>query len=219
MTEGSGSDGRGPLLGTAADVGRIGEAGLRAAAAVVEQVLGLSRQLTEVRFPAAKLGGPDGVAPDLGAATTGDRQRDLRTLRADAERLIELYGDWTRTLVDGLTALAEGGEQEAPDALLLGPVAPGSEATASLWLHTFEGPAAAPAVLHCTDLTSSSRAVLPGTAVSFDPPALSTSEAFTSLEIAVVLPVPAETTPGTYHGWLLAEGLPEITLAVQLVVA
>jgi hypothetical protein len=206
------------VLGTVADAARIGESGLRAATAVVEQVLLLSRQLTDVRIAAPTLGGPDSPPPEVEPSQPGDRRRDLRTLRADAERLIELYGDWTRALVDGVTALAEGRDEAPSDVLELGPVDGGTAATATIWLHTFEGPVAAPAALHCSDLVAHTRAVVPGGAITFEPPALDTSTPLESVEITVVAEVPAGTPPGAYRGWLLADGLAEVELAVRLVV-
>jgi hypothetical protein len=52
--------------------------------------------------------------------------------------------------------------------------------------------------------------------VSFDPPALDTAAVQTSHEITVRIGIPPGTPPGPYRGYLLAAGLPEVSLALRL---
>jgi hypothetical protein len=52
--------------------------------------------------------------------------------------------------------------------------------------------------------------------VSTAPPRLDTSEARTSTAVAVTVSVPDGVRPGTYHGHLLAEGLPEVVLPLVI---
>jgi hypothetical protein len=203
--EGNGANGR-PVT----DLGAIGQLGLQAASSVVEQILSLSRRITEVRFPVAPLHG-DAAEADSPPA---DPRRELRRLRADAERMIELYGDWTRSLLDGMTTLAEAPTAAAGDILVLGPVTPGEVVTATVWLHTFAGPMAAPAALHATVLTSHDGTTIPGEALTFDPPVIVTDEPDATVEVRVTFAAPAAAPAGTTHGWILARGLPEVALPV-----
>jgi hypothetical protein len=212
---------------SAADFGSdIGALGLRAAASIVDQMLSLSRQLTEVRFPLVPLdpealaqtdasgnGDGNGHAPP----PPGDRRQQMRQLRADAERLIELYADWTRALLDGAARLAD--VDRAPVELLVAKGSPGEPASATAWLHVLDGPPAPAARLHATDLASHDGTVVPGRLIAFDPPAATTSDRATSLEVTLTIAVPDGATPGTYHGHVLADGLPEVCLPLRLEVS
>jgi hypothetical protein len=197
--------------------GDVGQAGLRAAGAVVEQLLALSRRLTDVPMPISTF--------EPSPAGTAGPAQELRRLRADAERLIELYGDWTRALLDGFTELAEG--RGGTDRLVAGPVAAGTGATTTAWLHLLDGAGIPEAPLFATDLVAHDGVVLAGTAVSFDPSTLG-ARAHTSdtaapgertagpTEVRVTVTVPAGAAPGTYHGTVLATGLPEVHLALRV---
>ncbi len=199
-------------FGALRGVSEIGELGLRAAGAVIEQMLTLSRQLTESRFPVAPLEGMG----ETTAREPGDRRRDLRHLRADAERLIELYGEWTRTLLDSAATLADGGGPERTDVLVFAGAVAGEEATATAYLHVLEGPVAPDARLHAGVLVAHDGSTVPGVAVSFDPAAVDTSSPQRTDAVVVVVAVPEGTPAGVYHGHVLAEGLPEICLPLRL---
>ncbi len=234
----------------------IAAAGLASAAAAVERMLALGRAAASgIRLPlpvnseqalaawglGALVPEPDGAPPgdeatgvaDAGegagddAADPTERARPARRFRADAERLVEMYAEWTRMLVDGAASLAEQAVGVAPMAgpssgdsaaagLVLGPASAGATTTTSAWLHVLDGPAAAPAPLHATDLVAHDGSVVPGTAVACTPALLDTSVARSSTEVRVSAVVPAGTAPGTYHGHLLARGLPEVALALRL---
>jgi hypothetical protein len=185
--------------------GDVGQAGLRAAGAVVEQLLALSRRLAEVPMPISTFEPPAGAA-------AGPAQ-ELRRLRADAERLIELYGDWTRALLDGFTELAEG--RNGDGGLAAGPAAAGAVVTTTAWLHLLDGDGVPDAPLFATDLVAHDGTVIPAAAVTFDPPTLGPA-ATTPTEIRVCVVLPAGTGPGTYHGTVLATGLPEVHLALRV---
>lgn len=216
----------------------IGELGLRAASSVVEQMLRISQQLANVRWPVTLFGTPEDTEPDADPTTNGNgnanghrtngsaaglspatRAGDIRALRADADRLIELYGDWTRTLLDGMTTLAEGGIGEAPDIVELGPAASGTTVTAVAFLHLFEGTTPTAPVLHFTDLTAHHHGTIAAAHLravpaedADDPPGGG------RLTLSLVAAVPRGTTPGTYYGHLLVEDIPEVHLPVRLVV-
>ncbi|HJR24698.1 MAG TPA: hypothetical protein VJ804_04445, partial [Acidimicrobiales bacterium] len=56
----------------------------------------------------------------------------------------------------------------------------------------------------------------PGATVTCTPAALDTSAARTTSEVRVTVVVAKGTAPGSYHGHLLAQGLPEVVLPVRL---
>lgn len=200
----------------------IGEAGLAAAASVVEQVLAITRRTSEAwRLPFPTL------APPGGAGTSAEDQPpptavDPRRLRADAERLIDVYGEWTRVLLDAAVQVAEQAAAPAApaaDHLVLGPVAPGAVASTVAFLHTLDGPTTGTASLFVTALTGADGSVLEPAAVDLDPADLDTVTSRTTHEVTVTVRVPPTTGPGTYRGHLLAKGLEEVALPVQVVVA
>jgi hypothetical protein len=226
-------------------MGEIQRAGLEAAAAVVERILELGRHGTRMPYsfhlPAQPVDGKDseggprvtGTDPDDGAdAVTGvdaevDRAREVRRLRGDGERLLELWGEWMRVLFDAVADGAEAGVLErngaaahpADQLLLLGPVTPGDRASARAWLHVLDGPPAPPARLSATAFTAHDGAAIGAEAASFEPPSLDSFDLRSSHELVVTLAVPEGTRPGVYHGHVLATGLPEVSLAVRLEVA
>jgi hypothetical protein len=189
-----------------ADAPRVG---LEAAAAVLDRILALGRPGS----PGVPLIPWNGETAEPAATPAVDRRIQLRRARADAERVLDAYGDWARQLLDGVFGLAEGGD--GPEALALGPVASGAVATAELWLQAPPGRVTAPAALAMTDLTAHDGATVPAGAATFDPPALVSGDGAapaTRLRVAV----PSGTAPGAYHGHVLAHGLPEVALAVRL---
>jgi hypothetical protein len=168
----------------------------------------------------------DGATDPAGAAETAEeRGRQARRFRADAERFVELYADFARMLVDGAASLAEqaggipvtaNGHGPATDVLVLGPASAGATTTSSAWVHVLDGPASVAAPLHASDLVAHDGAVVKGRAVHCEPDHLDTSAARTTAEVRVAVKVPKGTAPGTYHGHLLATGLPEVVLALRL---
>ena len=196
-----------------ADVQR---AGLETAAAVVERMLELGRQSARAPFPlhlpAEAVGGENGDRDD--AAREGDRE--ARRLRADAERLLELWGESMRVLLDVVADAAEAGVDGAADRRSLGPVSPGARATGRAWLHVLDGPPAQPARLTATPFSAHDGAAIDAQAVSFEPPLLETFALRSSQEISLTVQVPEGSEPGVYHGHVLATGLPEVALAVRI---
>ena len=199
-----------------ADVQR---AGLETAAAVVERMLELGRQSARAPFPlhlpAEAVGGVNGDRDD--AAREGGRE--ARRLRADAERLLELWGESMRVLLDVVADAAEAGADGAggaADRLSLGPVSPGARATGRAWLHVLDGPPAQPARLTATPFSAHDGAAIDAQAASFEPPLLETFALRSSQEISLTVQVPEGSEPGVYHGHVLATGLPEVALAVRI---
>jgi hypothetical protein len=190
-----------------ADAPRVG---FEAAAAVIDRILSLGRpQATPL--PPISWDGTNGDA----LPPPGDRRVQLRRARADAERVLDAYGDWARQLLDAVFGLAEG---DGPgDVLVLGPVAAGQAVDADLWLHAPPGRLTVPAPLHATALTRDDGTTLDASTVSFDPPALlpTANGNGSGPATRVSLRVPDGTGPGTYHGHVLAAGVPEVALPLR----
>jgi hypothetical protein len=186
--------------------------GLEAAAAVVDRILAMGRP--GATFPGITWEG-EGAAP---AAPTKERRVELRRARADAERVLDAYGDWARQLLDAVFGLAEGGAP--PDALVLGPVAAGATVDADLWLHAPPGRVTAPARLWSTTLTAHDGATIPASSITFAPaivePGANGNGSAARPATRVALAVPADAAGGTYHGHVLAHGLPEVVLPVRV---
>ena len=117
-----------PAWASVADIGKLG---LDTAAAVVERLLTLTR-LTITKQPGGL------TIPLLPA--TGDGM-DARRVRAEAERLIDLYAEWTRSLVQAAVDAADP-DRPPGEKLSLGPAPPDSSTQAIIWLHVLDGPAA-----------------------------------------------------------------------------
>jgi hypothetical protein len=210
---------REPLDGLAGlrAIADIQRAGLETAAVVVERMLELGRQSARAPFPLHLPAEPvvDGDGPEAGR----DRGREARRLRADAERLLELWGESMRVLLDVAADAAETGVNEQNGAaahLTLGPVPSGESAGGRVWLHVLDGPPGSPARLTTTALTAHDGASIKAPAASFEPPLIDTFALRTSQEILVTVEVPEGTSPGVYHGHILATGLPEVGLAIRI---
>jgi hypothetical protein len=228
-------------LRTMADVQR---AGLEAAAAVVERILEVgrlgARPQSSFHLPARPVDGTDGngaappnaegadhgVDPGPGPDQEADRAREVRRLRADGERLLELWGEWMRVLLDAVVDGAEAGVAERDPGLhaddqplRLGPVKPGHPESGRAWVHILDGPPGPPARLRATVFTAHDGATVEGQAASFEPPMLDSFELQSSHEVVVTIAVPEGTRPGAYYGHILATGMPEVRLPVLLEVA
>jgi hypothetical protein len=196
--------------------------GLETAAAIVERMLELSRQSTRAPFPFHLPAEPVDGQNGEGADTAPDRGREVRRLRADAERVLELWGESMRVLFDVAADAAEAGvagQDGAGDRLLLGPVPPGAPAVGRAWLHVLDGPPGPPARLRATAFTAHDGAAIEAGAASFEPPMLDSFALRSSQEVLVTIEVPEATAPGLYHGHILASDLPEVSLAVSVQVA
>ena len=147
----------------------------------------------------------------------------MRRLRGDAERMLELWGEWMRLLLDAAAdsaevALATPGHGAA-DRLSLGPAKPGGSVSGRTWLHVLDGPPTAPARLTATALTAAQGSTIEPGAISFEPAVLDTFDLRSSQEIVVTVDVAEDTSPGLYHGHILATGLPELSLPVRIEVS
>jgi hypothetical protein len=85
-----------------------------------------------------------------------------------------------------------------------------------VWLHNGSGAAYSDVGLHCGDLRASDRTVLPAASVRFDP---SVVDLPARSSRGVVVSVDADVPSGTYRGVVLAAGVPDAWLPIEVVVA
>jgi hypothetical protein len=208
-------------------MGEVQRAGLEAAASVVERILELGRHGARMPYsfhlPAQPVEGADSNGTDAEAGDgADDRDREVRRLRADGERLLEWWGEWMRVLLDAAVDGAEAGvadrEAAKPEELplRLGPVKAGHSASGRAWVHILDGPPGPQARLRATALTAHDGGRIEAHAATFEPPMLDSFDLRSSHELGVAVAVPEGTRPGIYHGHILAMDLPEVSLAVRL---
>jgi hypothetical protein len=208
----------------------FGRMGIDAAADVIDRLLEFGRTGS---LRATPLGGRwsstswrDGAGSADPEDPAGESKREskaeqLRRLRADADRIVELSADVTRLLIDTTLGMAEDavGDRASAVAAVLGPVASGSSTHTTVWLHVLDGPSSGTARLHCSPLVHHTGAVLPPDVVTFAPGSVDTAFLRTSIRVEVTATVPDGTAPGLYHGVVQAIGLPEVALPLRVEVA
>jgi hypothetical protein len=183
-------------------VADISQLGVETAASVLQKLLSTTRDVTSLRVP---------LLPATADPT------EARQLRADAERFIDLYSDWTRSLLNGFVQATTRGASDYGELLVLGPVGAGGTAKGSAWLHVLDEPAAKGNLLG-TDLVAHHGNRIDQSSMTFNPPSLRAPAARTSYEVEIQVEVPAAVKSGPYHGHVLVEGLPEICLNLRVIV-
>jgi hypothetical protein len=118
-----------------------------------------------------------------------------------------------------LTRVPAGQSRSGPEALQLGQVAPGEQATALFWVHNTAATPVAEVRPHCGALRSHTGAELEPGIVRFDPPVLDPLPARSSCGIEVQVQLPSTAAPGTYATVILATNAPGWSLPVSLTVA
>ncbi|MBI5104641.1 MAG: hypothetical protein HZB46_06590 [Solirubrobacterales bacterium] len=190
--------------------GSPGESAARLFAQLMAEVAG--REVPRLRPDEALRALED--AGDRGLPAAGPQ------MRAAVARAIDLYADLFREtfsvyadLVD-LTATGRGGAAGAPVSMV---GARGGEARSPVWLHNQTASPLSDVALRVTDLAAHDGALVAGARGAFSPPVLDIP-AGASASATLALPLPAEATPGSYHGLVLASGLPSASVPVLLVV-
>jgi hypothetical protein len=178
----------------------ISQLGVETAASVVQKLLATTRDVTSLRVP-------------LLPATTNPTE--ARQLRADAERLIDLYSDWTRSLLDGFVQATTRRGTDDGGLLVLGPVGAGESATGTAWLHVLDEPGAEGTLLG-TDLVAHHGCRIDHRTITFNPRTLNASAARTSHEVKIQVEVPPVVKSGPYYGHVLVEGFPELCLNLRV---
>ena len=104
------------------------------------------------------------------------------------------------------------------DELRLPRVAPGGRASARVWLHNTTASTAVGLRPWCPGLASHAGASLPATAVTCAPARIDHLDPHASRELLVTVAVGEDASPGTYHGQLLVDGLPDVVFPLRVCV-
>jgi hypothetical protein len=167
---------------------------------------------------------------DAAASSTPGPTDDLVRLWVEVVRLgLDTFGQFLMPGGPGRPdSAAHGATLDVPTGASTGvvrvsdvPPAPPSDgdtdrAGAEVWLHNGSAADYSDVALHCGDLRASDGAVLPAASVRFDPSVVDLP-ARSSRGVAVS--VSADVPPGTYHGVVLATGLPDAWLPIEVVIA
>lgn len=163
-----------------------------------------------------------------GAAQASPRDETARgstggQVAGDVERLIEGWAALTKDTLRTMGALytqayagpasSRGGR---PVRLESGPET--GAPVEQLWLHNTTSDPVSAVRLHCGDLRSPTAASIPASGIEFSPAAVDRLEAGTSVPVQVTVAVPAGTPPGVYRGTVLATGLADVWLPLEVVV-
>jgi hypothetical protein len=210
-----------PGLDTAAAsrmVAEVQRLGLDTARMVIDRFSELAGQWPSAQWPptqwsSAGWGNGDSRPGGAGAPTAATPA----PLQADAERAVDAYLNVVRRLYDVVAGFAppigpRGDTGVEP--LRLPPASPSGTTSAYAWLHNSTPVPATALVLRAADLVDHQDHRISGAAVTFDPVAVSRLEPGASRQVLATLRVPVDAVPGTYHGLVLVEHLPELALHV-----
>ena len=103
-----------------------------------------------------------------------------------------------------------------PTGLRLPDVAPGGRVSAHLWLHNTTPSSASGIRPWCPGLTSHSGVALPSSTITCAPVRIDLLDPGASTDILVTAAVADEAPAGTYHGLVLADGLPDVVFPLCL---
>lgn len=190
-----------------------------AASGLFDQLIDEVRQRETPRLNVDELLGP--------LAADGDGPAALAQIRTSVMRAIDLYSDLlSETVAAYADALEQvlrpgGGPRPASPSRAGSPVAltgtPGAKATASIWLHNVTKAPLTGARLWMTSLVAHNGGTLDGIDCVFSPAVLDVEPA-SSASITLSVALPADVTPGAYHGLVLASGAPAASVPVVLTV-
>lgn len=216
----------------AADAARLAkdvqDLGFATARSIVERFVDLFAQFAGAGPPGAgtAAGGESagaGGGADARAAPfwLGGSDGSMRKLQADmvqaTDAYLSLMGQFSEAslrLFDTTRWWQPSGAEH--DDLLLPQVAPGGRASARVWLHNTTASTASGLRPWCPGLATHSAGTLPASAVTCQPERIDRLEAGASSEVLVTVAVPDGAAPGTYHGQLLVEGLPDVVFPLRV---
>jgi hypothetical protein len=156
------------------------------------------------------------------ASDPSDVDGELRRLRVDLERAADVSLDlFDRVLallrrIDPPGAAADTDGTRAPDEVVV-TVAAGNTGSADLWLHNVSNADQSPPELRCSVVADFDGVQLPSDRVRVhcaDAPIAGRN----SRRVELVVDVPADTRPGTYHGLVVSRDTPLLAMRVRVVV-
>jgi hypothetical protein len=158
--------------------------------------------------------------PSGPARRGGDLDGELRRLRIDLERAadvsLDLF-DRVLALVRRLDSAAPTGDPAEREVLVIR-VPAGERGASGLWAHNTSDSTQAPPELRCSPLADFDGARIPDSCVSVEGTA-QPIEANNSRRLELVVDVPKNTPPGSYHGLLLTRGDAQGTFPVRVEVS
>lgn len=215
----------------AADAARLAkdvqDLGFATARSIVERFVDLFAQ-----FAGAGPGGGSAAGGSAAAGRDADAKSapfwlggsdgSMRKLQADmvqaTDSYLSLMGQFSEAslrLFDA-TRWWQPSSEAHDDLLHLPQVAPGGRASARVWLHNTTASVASGLRPWCPGLATHAGAALPAAAVTCQPERIHRLEPGASSEVLVTVAVPDDATPGTYHGQLLVEGLPDVVFPLRV---
>lgn len=143
----------------------------------------------------------------------------LTQVRSAAARTLDLYGELFQrafeTYADLAQAALQPGTDPAPDTPLALAGRAGGEAVTPLWLHNVSNADVHAVKLFVTDLTAPTGNRIRASRAAVTPAVLDIG-AGASASAQLRIRIPAQSTPGVYHGHVLAATLPTSALGVRL---
>lgn len=219
---------------SAADAARLAkdvqDLGFATARTIVERFVDLFSQFagTGTAQGAGAAGGdsaPQGGGGGAPAAPfwLGGSDGSMRKLQADMVQATDAYLGLMSQFSEASLRLFDTTRWWQPssaehDDLVLPQVAPGGRASAHLWLHNTTAAPASGLRPWCPGLATHSGGTLPTASVTCQPERIDRLEAGASSDVLVTVAVPDDATPGTYHGQLLVEGLPDVVFGLRVLV-
>lgn len=211
----------------------VQDLGFATARTIVERFVDMFAQFSGANGGGAS-GGGGGASSGSGSGATnadgadarppfwfGGSETSMRNMQADMQQATDSYlslmNQFTETSLKFFdTTRWWQPPAEGKDDLLVPRVAAGGRASARLWLHNTTATAASGLRPWCPGLTSAGGATLATTALTCQPERIERLEAGASSEVLVTVAVPDDAAPGTYHGQLLVDGLPDLAFAVRV---
>ncbi len=218
----SGSDGDAFATG-AAEAARLAqevqELGFAAARTIVERFVEMFGQFAATNGEADQPSRDGGGAPPPFWLRGSDGS--MRKMQSDMLRASDAYMAVLSQLNEaGLRFFDAARWWEPPrtdrDDLLLPRVAPGGRTSARLWLHNTTTSTATGLRAWCPGLASHAGASIAAAAVTCQPERIDRLEPDASRELVVTVAVGPDAAPGTYHGQLLVDGLPDVVFPMRV---
>jgi hypothetical protein len=195
----------------------VQDLGFATARSIVERFVEMCTQFTATNRDEPGPQGDHGERPFW----FGGSGASMQQMQSDMLRASEAYlAVMTQFNEASLRFLDPGRWSSAPSAdhedLVLPQVAPGGRASARLWLHNTTAEAASDLRAWCPGLVSHSGATIPSVALTCQPERIDRLEPDASCELVVTVVVAEDTAPGTYHGQLLVDGLPDVVFPIRV---
>ncbi|HEY6474891.1 MAG TPA: hypothetical protein VIY26_18505 [Acidimicrobiales bacterium] len=216
----------------AADAARLAkdvqDLGFATARSIVERFVDLFAQFAGAGPPGAgTAAGGESAASGRGADAKaapfwlGGSDGSMRKLQADMVQATDAYLSLMGQFSEASLGLFDTTRWWQPssaehDDLLLPQVAPGGRASARVWLHNTTASTASGLRPWCPGLATHSGGTLPAAAVTCQPERIDRLESGASSDVLVTVAVPDDAVPGTYHGQLLVEGLPDVVFPLRV---